>query len=134
MILARSRHLPREAWSFPFAFIMVVLIVELYLIVFLRLITFPLVLGDSAVYDLLVELFTAGGVLHHGLHVEVMKLNVLLAVYAWVMSRTLPIRRDRVHRLALVGAALALLGFQLVLRMSPELMRLRSGVPATLPF
>lgn len=111
------------AWSTPFAFILVVLVVEIHLLVFLRLVTIPVASGDFLQYQWILDLWTAGGALDRGLPFELMKMNTVLAVYAWLMSRSMHLRGETVHRLALLGAALALLGFQVVLAMSSELVR-----------
>jgi hypothetical protein len=114
---------PVLAWSSTFAFILVVVIVELYVLVFLALMGSNSPRPHSYGADWLISLWTGGGQLPRGFPLEIMRLNVLLVVYIWLMSRTLDPIREWIHRLALIGSALALLAMQFLFARYYDLLR-----------
>lgn len=100
---------------------MVVFIVEIYVGLYLRAVSLPVLQGDFLAYQWFIGFWTGDGALTRGLPFELMKINLLLAVYLWVTCRALHPRRERVQRLGLVGAASVLLLLQLFWAMSYEL-------------
>lgn len=117
--LGRIR-LPVTAWTPPFVLALVVAIVEIYLLIFFQ---FMKTGGgpDFLRYQSLAVFWTAGGALEGGLPFELMKINLLLGVYLWLMSRTMHPRRDAIHRWGLIVGALVLVALQILLARACEL-------------
>lgn len=107
--------LPRTAWTPPFVLALVVATVEIYLILYLLLVHTGGAIDSFLRYQLYSELVAGGEALEHGLPYEFMKLNLVLGLYLWLMSRTLRTRHDAIHRLGLIGAALVLVSLQILL-------------------
>jgi hypothetical protein len=105
------------AWTPTFALILVVATVEIHLLLYLLLSGWS-ARGNFLLFQGFYDFWTSGGGLGRGLPFEVMKLNVLVALYAWVSSRGCP---ARLHRFALVGAGLLLVALQLGLFVSYEI-------------
>jgi len=124
--LRRSR-LPPTPWCPPFVLTMVVVIVQFYVLIFLRCVSLPVLQGDFLRSQWFISLWTGDGALDRGLPFELMKINLLLVVYLWVMCRTLHPRREAAQRLGLVGAAVVLVVLQLAWAESYALARPRFG-------
>lgn len=118
--LGRIR-LPATAWTPPFVLALVVAIVELYLLVFLQFAKSGGGADSFPRYQWLLEMWTGGGELERGLPFEFMKVNLLLGVHLWLMSRAMSSRHEAVHRLGLILAALVIVALQILLAMSSDL-------------
>lgn len=118
--LGRIR-LPATAWTPPFVLALVVAIVELYLLIFLQFAKSGGGVDSFPRYQWLLAMWTGGGELERGLPFEFMKINLLLGIHLWLMSRTISPRRDAVHRLGLIIAALVIVALQILLAMSSDL-------------
>lgn len=114
MIRLRRESLPATPWSPPFVLMMVVFIVQLYLLIFLRLVSIPALQGDFISYRWFIAFWTGDGALSRGLPFELMRINILLVVYLWATYRTLVPGREAVQRWGLVGAAVVLAVLQLL--------------------
>lgn len=133
MIHRRRSSLPPTPWSPPFVLVLVVAVVQIYLLIFVRLVSIPAVQGEFLAYQWLYHFLTAGGSLARALPFELMKINLLLAAYLWVMSRTMDPRREAVRRLGLLGAAAILAALQLAWAGTYEVIRPRFDlVPVSL--
>jgi hypothetical protein len=133
MIHRPRASLPTTPWSPPFVLFLVVAMVQIYLLIFLRLVSLPALAGDFLAHQWLYNFLTAGGSLARALPFELMKINLLLAVYLWAMSRTMDPRRKAVQRLSLLGAAVLLVVLQLAWAGSYEVVRPRFDlVPVSL--
>jgi hypothetical protein len=76
---------------------------------------------DFVFYQWFIAFWTADGRLPKGLAWEVMKINLLFAVYAWVMARAMVPDKDIIHRWSLASAALLLLVYNLMLLRSADM-------------
>lgn len=94
---------------------LVVAIVEIYLLIYLLLVHPGGADHNFLRYLQYGELLAGGDALEHGLPYEFMKLNLVLGLYLWLMSRTLRTRHDAIHRLGLIVAALVLVSLQILL-------------------
>lgn len=112
--LGRIR-LPATAWTPPFVLALVVGIVETYLLIFFQFAKSGGGADSFIRYQWLMGLWTGGGALERGLPFELMKINLLLGVYLWLMSRTMHPRYEAIHRLGLVVGALVLVALQILL-------------------
>lgn len=123
MILLGRARLPRTAWTPPFVLALVVAHVEVYLLVFFQFMKLGSGTDNYLRYQWFLEFWTGGGALEHGLPFEFMKVNLLLGVYLWLMSRTLHPRGEAIHRQGLIVAALVVVALQISLARSCEVPR-----------